>query len=219
MPKPVSVDLSNCSFDEFVSFLFAREAPTDPEADDSWYYHVEVVFDPERICDHYVRLFTAPQFLLDQFSRDQLEQGFWAILGPNLDCGARAIVLDSELPLETKAGCIASMYDLFKLLFATEPLDTSVQMWWDSFCYDWHSGNRDRERGGEDLRLQDALFQTLSKILSLDSEICQRAALHGLGHLHHPDTKRLIARYVEERPSLSKEMKEYALAAAEFKII
>jgi hypothetical protein len=218
MDELIPVDLSEGSFEEFVSFLFARDVPKDPE-DEPWYYHVEVVFDAERICSYYVRLFTAPEFLLSQFSRDQLEQGFWAIMGPNLDCAAYRIVLDSDLPFDGKAACISSMFDLFRLLFATEPLDTSVQMWWDSFCYDWHCGNRKRERGGEDLQLQDAMFRTLSKILSLDSEICEGAALHGLGHLHHPDTQQLISQFINDRPSLSKEKKEYAMAAAEFKVL
>lgn len=187
--------------------------------DDSWYYHAEVVFDAELICNHYIRLFNSPEFLLNQFSKAQLEQGFWAILGPNLDCSAHEIVLDCDLPFDKKETCIASMFDLFKLLFANEPLDCSPHMWWDSFCYDWHCENRKRERGGEDLLLQDAMFRTLSKILSLESETCQLAALHGLGHLHHPDTTNLVASYIEARPSLSKEMREYAIAASESKIL
>jgi hypothetical protein len=219
MKEPIPVDLSNCSFDEFVSFLFARDVPDKSAKYEPWYYDLETAFDPERICTYYVQLFTSPEILLERFSKEQLEEGFWAIQSPNLDCGAYRLLVDSDLTLEAKAQCVAAMFELFRKLFATEPLDSSVQMWWDSFCYDWHCGNRKRERAGEDLLLQDAMFQTLSNILSLDSEICHRAALHGLGHLHHPDTKGLIARYIEERPLLNKEMKEYALTAAEFKIM
>lgn len=219
MEAPIHTDLTGCSFNDFVSFLFARDVPVDPETDDSWSNHAEVVFDPELICDHYIRLFNSPKFLLKQFSKAQLEQGFWVILGPNLNCSAHEIVLDSDLPFDKKEACIASMLNLFKLLFANEPLDGSPHMWWDSFCYDWHCGNRKRERGGEDLLLQDAMFQTLSRILSLDSGTCQAAALHGLGHLHHPDTVNLVARYIQARPSLGKELKEYAVAASQFKIL
>jgi hypothetical protein len=50
------------------------------------------------------------------------------------------------------------MADLFKRLFAREPLDTSVKMWWDSLCYEWHCGNRKREHGGADLELQNVYF-------------------------------------------------------------
>jgi hypothetical protein len=111
-----------------------------------------------------------------------------------------------------------TMADLFRNFFATEPLDSSVQMWWDSLCYDWHCGYRKRERGGEDERMQDVIFQTLTAILALDSNICQRAALHGLGHLHHPETEDLIARYIARHPNLPKDQLQYALAAAKFEV-
>jgi hypothetical protein len=111
------------------------------------------------------------------------------------------------------------MFDLFSHLFATESLDTSVQMWWDSICYDWHSGNRNRDRGGEDLQMQDVMFQTLTRILWLDSDSCQGAALHGLGHLHHPETQELVDRYLREHPSLTKGRVDYALAAAKFEVL
>lgn len=83
---------------------------------------------------------------------------------------------------------------LFERLFVNEPLDTSIHMWWDSLCYAWHCGNRKRENGGEDSESQDVFFQTLVKVLALDSWICQRAALHGLGHLHHPETAEVMSR-------------------------
>jgi hypothetical protein len=67
-------------------------------------------------------------------------------------------------------------------------------MWWDSLCYDWHCGNKKRENGGDDLELQDIFFNTLVKVLALDSWICQGAALQGLGHLHHPDTAQVVTR-------------------------
>jgi hypothetical protein len=67
--------------------------------------------------------------------------------------------------------------------------------------------------------LQDVFFQTLAKILAIDSETCQGAALHGLGHLHHPQTKELIQRFIDEHPSLTPERKEYALAAARFEVL
>ncbi len=159
----------------------------------------------ETICTYYIQLFRQPEFLLHRFSKAQLEEGFWAIQGANLNCGLQNLLGDTDLPFAAREDCIRAMADLFKQLFAVEPLDTSVHMWWDSLCYDWHCGNRNRERGGEDRRLQDVLFQTLAQILSFDSETCQAAALHGLGHLHHPDTPALIDNYVKEHPALTQE--------------
>jgi len=212
-------DITQYSFEEFVAFLFARSVPPTIEKRDPWYWNVDVTFDPERVCQYYVRLFRSPHFLSEQYSKAQLEQGFWAIQSCNLTCSASELIRDTSLPFAAREECVRSMLDLFNHLFAVEPLETSVQMWWDSLCYDWHCGNRNRERGGEDASMQDVMFQTLSSLLALDSPICQGAALHGLGHLHHPGTEQLVRQYLRQRTSLSKEWKEYALAAARFEVM
>ena len=111
------------------------------------------------------------------------------------------------------------MFYLFKDLFFAEPLDTAVYMWWDSFCYDWHCGNRRRESGGEDMEMQDVMFGTISQILAIPSEICQGAALHGLSHLHHPETEALIQRYLDENPSVNKDLRNMAVAAGRFELM
>ena len=219
MEQRTNIDVSQYSFDEFISFLFAREVPAENEKQEPWDWSTDITFVPQQVCRYYVELFRQPEFLLQRFSKGQLEQGFWAIQGPNLDCSVYGLIFETDLPLAAREECIRSMFHLFERLFSTEPLDTSVQMWWDSLCYDWHCGNRSRERGGEDLQLQDVLFQTLARVLSVDSQICQRAALHGLGHLHHPRTQELIESYIGEHPSLTKEWKEYALAAARFEVM
>jgi hypothetical protein len=89
-------------------------------------------------------------------------------------------------------------------------------MWWDSLAFDWHCGNRARANGGEDERMQDVMFETLAKILDLRSVPCQKAALHGLGNLHHPDSEQLIAAYLERNESIKPDMRDYALKAAQF---
>jgi hypothetical protein len=222
----VRIDITQHSFDQFIDFMFDHEvARFHLEAErtkdnEPWYWElIELTYDPRKVCGYYVRLFREPRFLLQQFSKPQLEQGFWAIQGGNLDCGLSNLLWVSELSFPAREECVRSMFDLFRLLFAAEPLDSSVQMWWDSLCYDWHCGNRKRASGGEDMKMQDVMFETLAAILSLDSPTCQGAALHGLGHLHHPETQQLIQRYLEEHHALTKEWKEYALAAADFKVM
>jgi hypothetical protein len=219
MAKPrTEVDLTKSSFEGFVVFLFDRDVSLESEGRDYWYWHVEVEFEAKKIASYYVQLFRQPEFLLERFSKAQLDEGFWAIQLPNLDCSVYRIIGDSDLPLSVREECIRSMANLFTRLFAKEKFDTSVWMWWDSLCYDWNCGNRNRERGGEDLELQDIYFQTLADVLSIDSWTCQQAALHGLGHLHHPQTAELIGRFIDEHPSLTQEQKAYALAAAKFDV-
>jgi hypothetical protein len=150
------------SFDAFVAFLFDHDidhkVPPGSERYDAWYFHVDVEFDAKNISAYCVQMFGHPEFLLSRFTKPQLEEGFWAIQGPNLDCSVSRLIEDSDLTLSVREECIRSMADLFKRLFAREPLDTSVKMWWDSLCYEWHCGNRKREHGGENLELQNVYF-------------------------------------------------------------
>ena len=91
----------------------------------------------------------------------------------------------SELPLPAREECVRSMFYLYRDLFAIEPSETAGFMWWDSICWHlWHRGRKDRQRGGEELSMQDVMFETLVEILALDSENCQCAALHGLGSVN-----------------------------------
>lgn len=220
MVDGVHYDLGGISFENFVLFLFDREVSVESEEDaEHWYYSAEIAFEPGEIAAHYVRLFEQPEFLLSQFSKRQLEEGFWAIQSPNLECGVSQLMWVDELPFSIRENCVRSMFHLFERLFAHEALETSVQMWWDSLCYDWHCGNRSRDKGGEDQLMQDVLFETLSRILELDSVICQGAALHGLGHLHHPSTEQLVDAYLERRAGIDPKLKEYALAAARFGVL
>src|SRR6266702_4912271 len=101
-----------------------------------------------RLCPHYSQLFREPRFLLDRFSKTQLDQGFWAVQSVTLECSARMLVWNQAVPFEIREECVRSMYFLFREWFIDEPLQDSVCMWWDSFCYGWHCGNRKRSGVG-----------------------------------------------------------------------
>lgn len=220
MGEEVLVDLSQFTFDEFVAFLFDRDIPPKSEKWNPWFWHTKTMFDPTRTCGYYTRLFQQPSFLLERFSPAQLEDGFWAISsGGFLGCSVTDLIWNTEVPLAAREECVRSMFCLYRDLFAIQPLETAGFMWWDSVCWHlWHRGEKDRLRGGEDLSMQDVMFETLVRILGLDSEKCQHAALHGLGHLQHPATQEAIDNYVRRRPSLSDEDRTYALAAARFEV-
>lgn len=215
MEQPEIRDLRNISFDEFVTLIFQRDSPVRPDEIGPPYDEV----DAEKLCAYYVQLFRRPEFLLSRFAKEQLEEGFWAVMGHTHEWSAGHLIEYSDAPLASRKACIESMAVLFECLFVNEPLDTSVHMWWDSLCYEWHCGNRKRENGGEDLELQDTFFHTLVKVLSLDSWICQGAALHGLGHLHHPDTAEVVSQFIREHPALTEEQIAYARAAAKFNVL
>jgi len=217
MVSALRYDIRDASFEDFLVFLFAHDVAPSPE--NLWYRRAEVDYDPQRIASYYIRLFSAPRVLRDRFSAAELEQGFWAIQTGLRECSVRDLIWDRTVPLEIREECVRSMADLYAQLFVDEPIDTSSNMWWDSLAYDWHSGNRAREKGGEDRLMQDVMFATLGKILELPVESCQKAALHGLGHLHHPDTHELVQTYLARNPMIAPNLREYALAAAEFRVL
>lgn len=211
-------DITGIAFEDFTKFVFARPVPANAKAK-PWYWYIETAFEPTEIVDNYVSLFTRPEFLLTRFLKAELEQGFWAIQSCNLDCAVAQVIWIDDLPFALRERCVRSMFHLFEKLFSIEPLETSAHMWWHSLCYDWHCGNRSRANGGEDESMQDVMFETLSKILDLGSPRCQGDALHGLGHLHHPGTEELIAKFIATHPEISSETKKYALAAAKFQVL
>lgn len=216
-------DIRGISFEEFVDFLFEHEIPPDIDRNgrrsQPWYDAANIEFDAEELVSHYTTLFTEPAFLLKRFSKEKLEQGFWAVMGGPFDCSVEKVIWNSEVPFEQRGNCVRAMHFLYEKLFASDPLYTSSNMWWDSLAYDWHCGNRNRSNGGEDRLMHDVMFETLERILGLSSPQCQAAALHGLGHLHHPKTVETIDAYLKRNPRLDSEMTNYARAASRFEVL
>jgi hypothetical protein len=217
-------DLTRISYEGFVSFLFDHEVNPLPEEQlinehSPWYFHADVTYDPAAISKYYMKLFGNPDFLFQIYTREQLEQGLWAIMTMNLDCSIANIIWNTDLDFENRANCVRAIYDLYNKLFSKDSLDTSCYMFWDSLAYDWHCGNRKRENGGEDLLMQDVMFETLINILKLASVDCQYAALHGLGHLHHPGTSTAIMDYLQRDGEMNDELKSYAGNAIKFNVM
>jgi len=102
------------------------------------------------------------------------------------------------------------MFHLCRDIFRQDEIGFTASMWWDSFCFDWECGNKRRSRGGEDLLMQDVMFGTLSHVMLIDSSICRGSALHGLEHLHHPETLALIDGLIRSHPELAEELTQYA---------
>ena len=70
-------DLTNISFDEFVSLIFVRDMPPPRRGRlDASFYDVGVEFDAPKMCASYVQLFHRPEFLVSRFTKQQLEEGF-----------------------------------------------------------------------------------------------------------------------------------------------
>ena len=208
------------TYEAFVAFLFDEtfRGPSGEPIRESygahWYDDIEVGLDAAICARYYIRLFESPAQLIDMYPHSVLEYAFGAMINCNYPLSVSELVWDSDVPLETREELIRSMVPLFERFFAVKPFWYSTYMWWDAIAFAYCCGNAVRGRSEEETRLQDVIFASLQKILVIPSDECRDAALHGLGHLMHPDTESLIERFLAEHPELNPDTRAYALAAA-----
>lgn len=203
MRQITAIDISEFRTADFIKFIFNREIPVlEDERSSCWYRNLRCKFDPVKVCGHLRALFETSGELLGRYSRAQLKMGFEALQSRTPGCSAREMIWDLQVPFEQRADCVRSMFHVFRDLFAVEPLEFTASMWWDVLCYDYETGHRKRSRGGDDLWMQEAMFETMFEILALDSQECRNAALHGLTHLHHPQTWAQLKQYESTLPFL-----------------
>src|SRR3989344_4576876 len=107
-------DLRNATFGEFVGFLFDRDVvPIPMQGNGSpkpWYWRAEVAFDSTKVASFYIALFTTPDTVLEDYSPEQLNQGFWAIQSSNLQCAVTKVIWDQTLPFDIRESCVRSMF-------------------------------------------------------------------------------------------------------------
>lgn len=174
-----------------------------------WYWaeDLEVVVDPALQLKYLTCLATEPDFLISQFGTAQLEQGFWFVFGPAGAPYFTSLLWRAGVPWSIREACILSMVTLFERLFSREPLPTASFMWWDLVVESDVYADGDvveYERG------RAAILKALQLILDLESPDCQRAALHGLNHLHDQEGTRTIQRFLESHPNLDGDLRAYA---------
>jgi hypothetical protein len=220
--RALQYDLREASFEMFVDFLFDHHVRK--QRRDTWEFFATVQHEPATLVQFYTRLFEDPTVLTDQFRRDQLEQGFWVLMGSHHGAiwTVAALVWNSDVPLKERETCIRSMFDLFAKLFADDALGEASFKWWDALARPYHREARSSFYGdkpntslseGDWLRTRDVMFETLAQILRLSALNCQAAALNGLRHLNHPDTEHIIRDYLNTLTSDDPRLRQYAEAA------
>jgi hypothetical protein len=200
----MSINLNNYSFDEWVKFVFDH-----PVFEPAWYWDDAWDWegDPNVVLKNASRLFSSPEFLLQEFRPEQIEQGFWFLLGSagKLDRWVWA----KEIDWTIRKDCINSMVNVFEQLFVKNPLGETCYMWWDLL-------GEFRDEG--DPAVRGEMLESLSRVLKIESYDCQISALHGLGHLTHGGKKKIIEEFLNVRSTLDEKTKEYARAAMEGKV-
>lgn len=199
------INLNEYSFSEWVKFVFDHSV-----SEPAWYWDDEWDWedDPKLLLEYSIKLFRDPEFLLDEYSPEQIEQGFWFLLG---SAGKlERWIWDKDIDWLLRRKCIKSMVNVFDRLFMKNPLVESCYMWWDLL--------RDFS-DDPDPRVEEAMLEALSQILNMHSFDCQISALHGLGHLKHEGKRNVIEGYLDSHPNLDAKTKEYALAAIEGRVL
>lgn len=84
--------------------------------------------EPLHYAESFIRLFNAPEFLLDRYSKDQLEEGFSAMVSPIVEGRLDAAIWSDQLAWEARERLLQSMYRLFASFFAREPLKSASYM-------------------------------------------------------------------------------------------
>lgn len=207
----MQLDLRGLRVEEVADVIFGHEAPRDATGNTNWWWNSTIVFEPVEHIAHLTALFRQCDLLRARYTRDQLEQGFWFLIS-GAPGGLEDLIWEVSIPWDSRAALIEATVDLYRQLFAKDSLDTSAYMFWDALAYGYCVPTRYPETDVEDRRVQDAMFAALQEILTIDSLDCQLAALHGLGHLRHPDTEVTIARYLERNPALTDEYRQFARA-------
>ena len=170
--KQTYFDLRHITFEQFLTFVFEHEVADRRKKEEPWYFqnNIWIDYEKEHVAKLFIELFHESNKLLTLFSRDKLEQGFWAVMGPNLECSAYQLVHDRDIDIRLREQLICSMYFLYEKLLSKAPLDTSSNMWWDSFAYDFCvDGARDPVNNEDDRRIQDAMFSTADSNLKCNA--------------------------------------------------
>ena len=207
----MDIDLRGRDLEGVTDFIFGHSVPENPD----WkgrYWDVDLTFDPGEQVAHLTAIFRNAADLRSRDSPDQLEQGFWYL---DLWRGwwALRITMEHRVSREARAQFIDATVAPYRDLFAVDPRKRRSHMFWDGIAYDYGL-TRDPEPNAEDRQIQDAMFDALLQILDLDSLPCQRAALHGLGHLRHRETAKAIEDFLARNPNLPEKDRGYAHSCA-----
>jgi hypothetical protein len=210
-----NLDLSSKSFDQFVEFFFNRVVLPDEKQFDYYLtdlageqYDEAVTSSPAIVVEHMTKLFVDFGIIALKHSIAQLDQGIWGIFGENLRL--YELLWGSSVPLEHRIRCIRSMCSVYSDFVSKSKLEVMpgcFDMWWDLILhgfwwqqklFEQHIQVGDVSKLDTESRLLlDVMFETLKNILGRPDARTQHYALHGLGHLHHPDVRETVQVFID----------------------
>lgn len=201
--------MSALSYPEFLDFFFDRPIVGDKEQYDLFHGGIDyfAAEKPAIVVAHVHAMCQGLSELTKIYSQEELNQGLWAVFGAGITC--EQYLFDPAVDAHLRIDCVESMYLPFRDIVAKGSLDKKESfywMWWDmilhtfwqmadDYGFDYPALSTDGKQ------IMEAMYQTLLKILALDHPACQWSALHGLGHLHHPEARGTVQRYLDAHRS------------------
>ena len=211
---------NDLGFVQWVEHIFNH-----PVSDPPWYFRTDQETwdgEPETTVEYLTRLFESPERLLEDYSREQLEQGLWYLSGEGQPFMQSLLDQGLSWPLRQRGlAAIQVFYEKFFAAACTDelghqcrtastPVNQACYMWWDLFPT-WGRPD-DPSRHDED----QTILQVLKGILEIPSEACRESALHGLGHWqprYPEEVQQIVDGFLRANPAISIPLREYAVAA------
>ncbi len=172
-------------------------------------------YDPAENLAHLAHLFESPDLLQAQPAEDLAGAlRFISFIGDWRE-GFVDQFWNPDVPWEARHRCIRSFEGLYVAMGSTkdERLKEAMFMLWDLIAHDYRYDKKALS-GSEDGRVQEAIFQTLLRILELPEDLCRGAALHGLNHLAHARTAEVVGSWIERTHGLDEDLRAYAYSCA-----
>jgi hypothetical protein len=203
--KPhIHIDLREATLDELIAFVFDHPEPAigtngSPEFW-RWTVDLKVEIDPEHQMALMTELFREARALSPRFSAAQIDQGLWFMFSTGSEWFSD-LLSDRELPWAARRDAIRAIYDLYDGLLAHVAVESATYMLWDLLLDKFEDNYTE---------IADTCLQTLVHILSLPRAECQAGALHGLGHLKHAQTARVVSEYLRDQAPADPDLRRYA---------
>lgn len=172
------INLTDLSFDEWLDFVF--DHPVAIGISDAWHFQDEwsYISSESSLIYRLENLFINSASLVDKYSLEQLNQGFWFIPSSN---GFMWSILSDNVAMEDRKKCIFSIYDLFNNLFCRyEELNVSAYMWWDSFFS--YCSFKEKNLSTE-IDIFEQIILTIANIMQIGNQLSIDSSIHGIDHI------------------------------------
>jgi hypothetical protein len=195
---------------EWITFIFDH-----PVASPEWYWSEDAPEwqgAREEVPALIAETFEDAGELLARFSDEQLDQGFWFLVG-NTPPDFMLTLVDATITLTARLRALRSFVPLFEQVMAARcsahlshlaevanPLNDACYMWWDLL---WCQIPED---------IDAEILVTLRRLLGVPHDACRESALHGLGHWARrcPQAADIVDEFLSSTSGLRPELIAYA---------